>query len=165
MGVGNSFVTWEVPQGRLPVRQKASKCLKAPFCCLLSVQTDQIVSNLLVTDTILVVFCLSIKILFLSCVVAVIYCVFIAFFLLMFSNCAFLPRFKDHPTLNDRYLLLHLLGRGGFSEVYKVNWKWQSVVCSESAGSRSFCTCFFSGVCVVVEGRRESKAWGTSGLH
>ncbi|XP_068604797.1 serine/threonine-protein kinase tousled-like 1-B isoform X2 [Brachionichthys hirsutus] len=27
--------------------------------------------------------------------------------------------FKDHPTLNDRYLLLHLLGRGGFSEVYK----------------------------------------------
>lgn len=30
-------------------------------------------------------------------------------------------RFKDHPTLNDRYLLLHLLGRGGFSEVFKVN--------------------------------------------
>lgn len=30
-------------------------------------------------------------------------------------------RFKDHPTLNDRYLLLHLLGRGGFSEVYKVS--------------------------------------------
>uniref|UniRef100_A0A674CH30 non-specific serine/threonine protein kinase n=1 Tax=Salmo trutta TaxID=8032 RepID=A0A674CH30_SALTR len=27
--------------------------------------------------------------------------------------------FKDHPTLNERYLLLHLLGRGGFSEVYK----------------------------------------------
>ncbi|KAG7254928.1 hypothetical protein CRUP_032347, partial [Coryphaenoides rupestris] len=26
--------------------------------------------------------------------------------------------FKDHPTLNERYLLLHLLGRGGFSEVY-----------------------------------------------
>ncbi|MCJ8750314.1 hypothetical protein PDJAM_G00261630 [Pangasius djambal] len=30
-----------------------------------------------------------------------------------------LRTFKDHPTLNDRYLLLHLLGRGGFSEVYK----------------------------------------------
>uniref|UniRef100_A0A673AR90 non-specific serine/threonine protein kinase n=1 Tax=Sphaeramia orbicularis TaxID=375764 RepID=A0A673AR90_9TELE len=28
-------------------------------------------------------------------------------------------QFKDHPTLNDRYLLLHLLGKGGFSEVYK----------------------------------------------
>ncbi|XP_032891003.1 serine/threonine-protein kinase tousled-like 2 isoform X3 [Amblyraja radiata] len=28
-------------------------------------------------------------------------------------------QFKDHPMLNDRYLLLHLLGRGGFSEVYK----------------------------------------------
>lgn len=36
--------------------------------------------------------------------------------------CFFVPRFKDHPTLNDRYLLLHLLGRGGFSEVYKVNF-------------------------------------------
>ncbi len=32
----------------------------------------------------------------------------------------FVYRFKDHPTLNERYLLLHLLGRGGFSEVYKV---------------------------------------------
>ncbi len=28
-------------------------------------------------------------------------------------------RFKDHPTLHDRYLLLHLIGKGGFSEVYK----------------------------------------------
>lgn len=33
-------------------------------------------------------------------------------------------RFKDHPTLNERYLLLHLLGRGGFSEVYKVMSLW-----------------------------------------
>ena len=28
-------------------------------------------------------------------------------------------RFKDHTTLNDRYLLLTLLGKGGFSEVHK----------------------------------------------
>eukprot|EP00794_Sanderia_malayensis_P003299 gene3299-3782_t len=28
-------------------------------------------------------------------------------------------RFNHHPTLNDRYLLLQLLGKGGFSEVYK----------------------------------------------
>ncbi|KAK3096012.1 hypothetical protein FSP39_021923 [Pinctada imbricata] len=28
-------------------------------------------------------------------------------------------QFKDHPTLNDRYLLLSLLGKGGFSEVHK----------------------------------------------
>lgn len=59
----------------------------------------------------------------------------IALFLSVFLNCVFLARFKDHPTLNDRYLLLHLLGRGGFSEVYKVNLKWQSSViwiCSEA---------------------------------
>ncbi len=36
------------------------------------------------------------------------------------SICVHVYRFKDHPTLNERYLLLHLLGRGGFSEVYKV---------------------------------------------
>ncbi|RMX47334.1 hypothetical protein pdam_00012596 [Pocillopora damicornis] len=28
-------------------------------------------------------------------------------------------KFKNHPTLNERYLLLNLLGKGGFSEVYK----------------------------------------------
>lgn len=39
---------------------------------------------------------------------------------LMFKT-LFPYRFKDHPTLNERYLLLHLLGRGGFSEVFKVN--------------------------------------------
>lgn len=36
------------------------------------------------------------------------------------DTCTSSHRFKDHPTLNERYLLLHLLGRGGFSEVYKV---------------------------------------------
>ncbi|KAL9968359.1 hypothetical protein ACROYT_G026720 [Oculina patagonica] len=30
-----------------------------------------------------------------------------------------ISKFKDHPTLNSRYLLLNLLGKGGFSEVYK----------------------------------------------
>ncbi|CAF0774497.1 unnamed protein product [Adineta steineri] len=28
-------------------------------------------------------------------------------------------RFQDHPILNDRYLLLSLIGKGGFSEVHK----------------------------------------------
>lgn len=28
-------------------------------------------------------------------------------------------RFKDHPILNERYLLLNLIGKGGFSEVHK----------------------------------------------
>ena len=30
-------------------------------------------------------------------------------------------RFKDHPILNERYLLLNLIGKGGFSEVHKVS--------------------------------------------
>ena len=29
-------------------------------------------------------------------------------------------RFNNHTVLNDRYLLLMLLGKGGFSEVHKV---------------------------------------------
>ena len=29
-------------------------------------------------------------------------------------------RFNNHPTLHSRYLLLHLIGKGGFSEVFKV---------------------------------------------
>lgn len=33
-------------------------------------------------------------------------------------------RFKDHPLLSDRYLLLNLLGKGGFSEVHKVVCRW-----------------------------------------
>ena len=28
-------------------------------------------------------------------------------------------RFNNHPVLNERYLLLMLLGKGGFSEVHK----------------------------------------------
>lgn len=61
---------------------------------------------------------------FLSCIRAVIYYSSLSVLL----NCVLLARFKDHPTLNDRYLLLHLLGRGGFSEVYKVNSRCQSDV-------------------------------------
>ncbi len=30
--------------------------------------------------------------------------------------------FKDHPLLNDRYILLNLLGKGGFSEVHKARF-------------------------------------------
>lgn len=29
-------------------------------------------------------------------------------------------KFVDFPVLRDRYVLLSLLGKGGFSEVYKV---------------------------------------------
>ena len=36
-------------------------------------------------------------------------------------------RFKDHPTLNKQYLLLNLLGIGGFSEVYKVNYEVMNI--------------------------------------
>lgn len=53
-------------------------------------------------------------------------------------------RFKDHPTLNDRYLLLHLLGRGGFSEVFKVNmWLMVQQSCVNSIQS-NFCAMVWS---------------------
>ncbi|KAK2570247.1 Serine/threonine-protein kinase tousled-like 1 [Acropora cervicornis] len=52
--------------------------------------------------------------------------VYFVFFLCFAKNVSFwmsfiilVRRFKDHPTLNQRYLLLNLLGKGGFSEVYK----------------------------------------------
>ena len=33
----------------------------------------------------------------------------------------FFFRYNNHPMLNERYLLLMLLGKGGFSEVHKVS--------------------------------------------
>lgn len=38
-------------------------------------------------------------------------------------------RFNSHPVLNERYLLLMLLGKGGFSEVHKVR-KFIFLVCA-----------------------------------
>jgi tousled-like kinase len=35
-------------------------------------------------------------------------------------------RFNSHPVLNERYLLLMLLGKGGFSEVHKVSRELRS---------------------------------------
>jgi tousled-like kinase len=36
-------------------------------------------------------------------------------------------RFNNHPVLNERYLLLMLLGKGGFSEVHKVSSCWHQL--------------------------------------
>lgn len=38
-------------------------------------------------------------------------------------------RFNSHPVLNERYLLLMLLGKGGFSEVHKVIFYYINVKC------------------------------------
>lgn len=40
-------------------------------------------------------------------------------------------RFKSHPTLHSRYLLLHLIGKGGFSEVFKVQRRTLGNIVSE----------------------------------
>lgn len=37
-------------------------------------------------------------------------------------------RFKDNPVLAERYLLLRLLGKGGFSEVFQVSITHMCVV-------------------------------------
>lgn len=37
-------------------------------------------------------------------------------------------RFNSHPVLNERYLLLMLLGKGGFSEVHKVTKQFRLLV-------------------------------------
>ena len=42
-------------------------------------------------------------------------------------------RFKDHPILNERYLLLNLIGKGGFSEVHKV-----CIILTRSLPTREF---------------------------
>jgi hypothetical protein len=64
-------------------------------------------------------------------------------------------RFKDHPTLNDRYLLLHLLGRGGFSEVYKVSTKnWVQ------RGLFQFVEIFNIENCELISTDLNSKAFG-----
>lgn len=45
----------------------------------------------------------------------------IVFSSIMCSNAdAIVFRCNSHPMLNERYLLLMLLGKGGFSEVHKV---------------------------------------------
>ena len=36
-------------------------------------------------------------------------------------RCSFSHRLNQHPILNDRYLLLEMIGKGGFSEVFKVS--------------------------------------------
>ena len=61
-------------------------------------------------------------------------------------------KFKSHPTLNDRYLLLYLIGRGGFSEVYKVNHSLPPSLCPGKAvvSVCMFCLCFCMYICVFV---------------
>lgn len=39
-------------------------------------------------------------------------------------------RFNSHPVLNERYLLLMLLGKGGFSEVHKVTKRCHLLILS-----------------------------------
>ena len=49
---------------------------------------------------------------------------YVEWFFHFWNVLCFCFRFKDHPILNERYLLLNLLGKGGFSEVHKVGLPW-----------------------------------------
>lgn len=44
-------------------------------------------------------------------------------------------RFNSHPVLNERYLLLMLLGKGGFSEVHKVTKRFIALTCLHASVS------------------------------
>ena len=54
---------------------------------------------------------------------AVLICVTVAIIVWFLPHNEDQSRFNNHPVLNDRYLLLMLLGKGGFSEVHKVSTK------------------------------------------
>ena len=59
-------------------------------------------------------------------------------------------RFKTHPTLHDRYLLLHLIGKGGFSEVFKVAatfWGGGGGGAGFTGSGGRFCWCRGPGLC------------------
>lgn len=62
----------------------------------------------------------------------------LAYLLLDLPDYVLYFRFKDHPILNERYLLLNLLGKGGFSEVHKVSTEllFQTSWKSACSGSR-----------------------------
>lgn len=63
-------------------------------------------------------------------------------------------RFNSHPVLNERYLLLMLLGKGGFSEVHKVMKHFPRLLSLTNINLRKhksnfiysllFVSCFFS---------------------
>lgn len=48
-------------------------------------------------------------------------------------------RFNSHPVLNERYLLLMLLGKGGFSEVHKVSYENINIYSNKLRLQRRMC--------------------------
>ena len=74
---------------------------------------------------------------------------------------ACLFRFQDHPVLNERYLLLSLIGKGGFSEVHKVR---QAETCLLPIDCTRFCLtsqafCLKEQRYVAVKVHQLNKEW------
>ena len=63
---------------------------------------------------------------------------------MIFNNDFFsISRYNNHPMLNERYLLLMLLGKGGFSEVHKVSFdeNFHVLTCSSRFSTSQLCIC------------------------
>ena len=67
-------------------------------------------------------------------------------------------RFKDNPVLAERYLLLRLLGKGGFSEVFQVRDHEDSPAQQPWHGSKKASRLMWEGASLCLCGAESVRA-------